>query len=448
MASNALALLSNGNVPAAFRGQPVVDMNAAAQQGLLPSFAVIGYKGKNWRIKHRGDETLIKDARGVPVQSLEVVIVGVSPHIAKQFYIKNYVEGDDASPDCFSLDGITPDATSPKMQCQSCAACPQAIFGSKITEAGKKAKACQDSRRLAVVPLGDIPNDVYGGPMLLRLPPMSLSGFAQYSNDLTRYAAQPYMVRTALSFDFEAAYPRITFTADGWLDDDQSTEVKLAMENPLVERMLLIDAGAVPVTEPDATPSTAALAGGKPGAAAAAKPTPTKPATPAAKAPTLTVVQPTQTVAADPEEDEEAAALAAAEAAVAAAKQRRAIKKAAEEKAAVEAAAEAARVAAELDAQQGAAVDDEDAELAAAEAAAEAALAAARAKRAGAGKTAPATVATKPAATTAPPRKAANAFSSKAVETAPDDAAETTAVTTLKEAPSDMNEMIDNLLSS
>ena len=62
----AVSLPSRTGPLAAFAGRTFPDMNAAAQEGLRAAFAVIGFKGRNWRLKHRGEEELIKDDRGTP----------------------------------------------------------------------------------------------------------------------------------------------------------------------------------------------------------------------------------------------------------------------------------------------------------------------------------------------------------------------------------------------
>ncbi len=281
---NALAPLAGG-VPAAFAGHALPDMNAAASQGLSAGFAVIGYKGRNWRIKYRGEEELLKGPDGVPVAILPSVIVGVSPNISKQYYDKRYSEGDDAAPDCFSLYGSTPDPQSPKPQCQTCAACPQNVFGSRITEAGKKAKACQDARRVAVVPLGDIENASYGGPMLLRLPPMSLPNLATFSREIGRYGAQPYMVAANIGFNYDVAYPEITFTAARWLTEDEARRVVEVMGDPRVERIL----SSTSEQEAAPAPAPSALAQGGP-PAAFVQPAAPAPVVPPATAPATTVV--------------------------------------------------------------------------------------------------------------------------------------------------------------
>jgi hypothetical protein len=431
MASN-IVVLHQGRAPSIFAGKNLPDMNKAAQEGLLASYAVISYKGRNWRIKYRGEEELLKDPRtGAPVATLDVVIVGVSPNISKQYYEKRYSEGDDASPDCWSLNGKTPDPTAPKKQCNTCAACPQNIFGSRITEAGKKAKACQDSRRIAVVPAGDIANESYGGPMLLRLPPMSLSSFAAYGNVLNRYSAQPYMVQTTLGFNYDVAYPLITFNPSAWLDDEQGAAVAEQLENPLIERIMEFE--APPEAASEALPEEATgLAGGKPPAALAPKATTPKPA----------VVKPP--VAAAPDTTTKAGRAAALKAELEALE----AAEAAESQAAAQAAAQPAPI-----------EEDEDAiAIAKAEAAIEAAKARAAAKAAAKAPKAPsaaaaaapsaATAAAPSAATAAaPPKKGAAVFGGGKAAEPIENAEATTAKTPLAVAPASLESAIDELLA-
>jgi hypothetical protein len=234
-----------GGMPAVFANRALPDMNAAAKAGLAPSFAVIGYKGRNWRLKYAGEEELLKEANGAPVATLDVVIVGISSAISKIFYEKKYQEGDDQAPDCWSTDGLKPDAAAPKKQSVACANCPQGQWGSRVTDAGKKAKNCQDSRRLVVVPADDVENDGYGGPMLLRLPPMSLSNLAAYTRELEKYGAQPYAVRTVLGFNYDVAYPEITFQTTGWLDNDTAEQVADLIENDTRITTILAESSVV-----------------------------------------------------------------------------------------------------------------------------------------------------------------------------------------------------------
>jgi len=248
-----------GGMPAVFANRNFPDMNAAAKAGLAPSFAVIGYKGRNWRLKYAGETELLKEPNGAPVATLDVVIVGISSAISKIFYLKKYQEGDDQAPDCWSTDGIKPDAAAPKKQSVACGNCEQAKWGSRVTDAGKKAKNCQDSRRLVVVPADDVENDGYGGPMLLRLPPMSLANLAAYTRELEKYGAQPYAVRTVLGFNYDVSYPEITFQTTGWLDDDTAVQVADMIQNDTRIATILAESSVVAEDDPteDADPEFA-----------------------------------------------------------------------------------------------------------------------------------------------------------------------------------------------
>ncbi len=261
--SNNIVPLNAGRMPAAFAGAVTPDMNKAMAEGLQAGFAVVSYRGKVWRIKHGGEDQALKNERREPIGTFPVIIVGVSPNISKQWYEKRFAEGDAEAPDCWSLDGVAPDESAPKRQCASCAACPQNQFGSRITEAGKKAKACQDSRRIAVVPYSDPENDTFGGPMMLRVPPMSLPNLARYGQELARVGAQPYAVGTNLSFNWDVAYPQLTFSPIGWLDDDTASRVVPILSDPQIDRMLT---QTPPVAQEDDRPEQVAstLQGGKP----------------------------------------------------------------------------------------------------------------------------------------------------------------------------------------
>ncbi|MFX8094606.1 hypothetical protein ABTK72_20245, partial [Acinetobacter baumannii] len=90
--------------------------------------------------------------------------------------------------------------------------------GSKISDNGSKSKACSDSRKLVIVPVGangavDFENLRFGGPMLLRVPPASLRAFAEYDAKLQAMGLPYYAVVTRLQFDQSQAYPRFQLAA-------------------------------------------------------------------------------------------------------------------------------------------------------------------------------------------------------------------------------------------
>ena len=226
---NQITNILPGSVPAHIAQSQRLNLNAAAHANLTPSFAVVGYKGRNWRLRYRGEDELLQTSAGTghdgrplpktPVQHLSVVVCGMASAVSKSYYEKRYAEGDDGAPDCYSVNGIAPDAASPHKQNTSCAACEWNKFGSRMTENGKKAKACPDYRRLALVPAGDEVNEAFGGPMLLRIPPMSLLNLDRYCRQLEAMGADISQVVTQLGFNLDVAYPEITFTAEGWVAD-------------------------------------------------------------------------------------------------------------------------------------------------------------------------------------------------------------------------------------
>jgi len=233
-------------------------------EGVGGGFGVLSLRGGKWRVKVGGEETLIKDAEGDAVSSIPVVLVKAQKEVSKIYYEKNYEEGDDAAPDCFSLTGIEPDPTAENPQANTCAMCPQNQWGSRITEQGRKAKNCSDNRRVAVVPaarkMNDadpdiLANEIYGGgPILFRVSPTALKDLAKYAGDLKRKVGENYnAVVTLLGFDPDTSYPKPTFKAvrrltseekekvvefynDGSVDNILSTAVEHATETEVKSR--------------------------------------------------------------------------------------------------------------------------------------------------------------------------------------------------------------------
>lgn len=190
-------------------------------------FAVVSVRGKVWRAKYQGEETIIRDAEGEPRRKLQVVILLAPANVSRTFYKGAYVPGATEAPDCFSNDGITPDLGVADPQASNCASCPMSQFGSKITDSGSKGKACQEHKRLAVVPADDIENAAMGGPMMLRVPPTSLQELAKMQATLKKYGNLPYYaVVTDIGFNPEVEYPQLMFTPRAVI---QSNEVMRAI---------------------------------------------------------------------------------------------------------------------------------------------------------------------------------------------------------------------------
>lgn len=225
-----------GAVANAFASTPVEDDLSA---GIQASFGIVGYKGKVWSIRYRGDETqLMREDGDGPKSSINVVIVKSSKHISKIFYKDGYVEGSTAAPDCFSNNGVVPDPASTAKQCDTCALCPHNAWGSRITPAGKPGKACSDSKRIAVVPENDLANEAFGGPMLLRVPAASLQDLAAYGQKMQQLGYPYFSIVTKISFDPAESYPKFKFSAVTPLKDKDANIILPMRDGASTERIL------------------------------------------------------------------------------------------------------------------------------------------------------------------------------------------------------------------
>ena len=207
--------------------------------GVNSSYGVMGYKGKVWSTRFGGQDTpLMRDDGDGPRNSIEVVLLKSSPAISKIFYKNGYVEGSNAAPDCWSANGVTPDASVQNKCNATCADCPMNAWGSRISESGKPGKACSDSRRVAIVPVNDIDNELFGGPMLLRIPAASLKDLKAYGDLLDSYQYPYYAVATRISFDPKEAYPKFVFAAIRPLTDAEAIKVKALREDKRTSTVL------------------------------------------------------------------------------------------------------------------------------------------------------------------------------------------------------------------
>lgn len=174
-----------------------------------------------------GRYRLVEDSIETPVGiTLDVVIVGANPRVSKVFYAKPYDgNAEGVRPDCFSNDGITPDASVKAPVSKSCASCPHNVLGSKITPSGAQSKICGDQRHLAVVPAAD-PNKVYA----LTVSVSGMKNLREYFKELQNFGVEPYEVVTELGFDDKVSFPKITFARKGFVP-----ERALAKVDDLVE---------------------------------------------------------------------------------------------------------------------------------------------------------------------------------------------------------------------
>jgi hypothetical protein len=239
VANNALALNNGGQLPALARD--FLDANNELGGGISSGFAVFSFRGKVWRVKHKGEEHILErdiDGHRQPVPFVDLVIVKAPDHLSKVFYKSGYQEGSSAPPDCYSTNGTVPANDSPEKQHASCVACPWNKFGSRVSDNGSKGKRCADAKRLAVIPANDLDGEIWGGPMLLRVPAASLRALDML-NRMVKAAHVPYFaVVVRISFDVQKAHPEFVIQALRYLTDDEFAKVLKWRDDEATQRIL------------------------------------------------------------------------------------------------------------------------------------------------------------------------------------------------------------------
>jgi hypothetical protein len=227
-------------------GQPSV-LAQSISGGLAggSDFPRISIKGSRFRIVEGSAETVLDST------TLDVVIVGANPRLSKTFYAKQWTpDSEPSSPDCYSLDGIRPHGESTAPQNDVCAGCPQNAWGSKVTPMGQQIKACADQKRLAVVAADDPSGPVY----LMQVTPAALKGLNTYQKELSMRGIAAEIVRTRVSFDTDASFPKLKFGFGGFLDEETMAAVDDLFGSDKVKEITGEATGSEPVAAPAPRP--------------------------------------------------------------------------------------------------------------------------------------------------------------------------------------------------
>lgn len=216
----------------------------------------LGIEGKVWSLNIDGNKTKMvkKDAEGeeVPVSVMRVVILDYAKRRGRAYYEGGYDPTKPGKPLCWSEDGIRADASVVEPPCENwtgkCEGCPLSVKGSKVNEQGKAVVACSSHRMLAVVPAGDLDFQ----PMRLKLaitsdwdnqsPELAKAGWFAFSNYMDMLTARGIthsgIIVTKMKFDPNVAYPKVIFSPDRWLDDEELVKVNKLWKDEAVQKLL------------------------------------------------------------------------------------------------------------------------------------------------------------------------------------------------------------------
>lgn len=230
--------------------------------GIGSSYGVIGYKGKVWSLRYRGEKhTFVRPDDGTPASYIDVVVLQQAKMKSKSYYEAYDPSGtsEGARPICASLDGVLPDSDVQLKQSESCALCPRNEW--KIQPNGKKGRECQDYKRLAVLLMPIQTKALLGEPLMepvfLRVPPASLTNLALVGEQMAGqgYHYSTYIMR--ITFDPVEAHPKMIFRALQKLTDAEAPVVIPLREDPQSMRIIGADqikrlALAAPVKQQEA----------------------------------------------------------------------------------------------------------------------------------------------------------------------------------------------------
>lgn len=258
-------------------------MNADALAGISTGFPPsIRIKRNGFRVVDgNGDEINLKPNELAGGEFLDIVILAAKPGLNKVYYASAYDPNqvEPSAPDCFSLDGKTPDASVHAPISPSCATCPMNAFGSGRNAAGQptKGKACADSKVLAVFRKGS----VYS----FKIPPASLKNFGLYVKNLTNRGVPLGNVITYVGFDEDADYSVLQFRVGAFIPESaKEALLTVAGSQEVADIVRPLEYKALPPPKTDAQVDAQVAA--KAVAAPTAADTLAAPAQPAQAAPT------------------------------------------------------------------------------------------------------------------------------------------------------------------
>lgn len=225
---------------AAFAG---LDPNSESlADGIGQSYGIVGYKGKVWSLRLRGETHLfVRPDDGSPAAFLDVIILRAPPYKSKSYYpAGTFQDGQIGTrPTCAALNGETPDSDILTPQSTACATCPRNVF--KLNAEGRKTRDCSDYKRLSVLILPSLTKGLLGAPLMepvfLRVPAASLNDLAMLGEGMQAQGFHYSSYITRIGFNPEKPHPQMTFRALQALTGREAPLVLPMREDPVAIRI-------------------------------------------------------------------------------------------------------------------------------------------------------------------------------------------------------------------
>ena len=181
-------------------------------------------------------------------EKINTIIINASSHVGRIYYAQAWsADAEPTSPECFSNDGKTPDASAANPQSDKCDTCSQNIKGSGMGTS----KSCRYSRRIAVMLEDDFNTALEGEVYQMNLASKSLFGesvgenthtFENYAKYLANNGRSLEYVTTQISFNEDNDNQSVLFTPVGFINKHQFSVITPKMNEPLVQKMVTMTA--------------------------------------------------------------------------------------------------------------------------------------------------------------------------------------------------------------
>jgi len=180
-----------------------------------------------------------KEVRVSEERAMNVIIVKAAPNVYRSFYSGAYVEGQNASPTCWSINNQTPADVVPEDQKQAnrCMDCKQNIKGSGQGEG----RACRYQQRIAVLVEGETDRRKVAQ---IILPATSIFGEGEkgklplqaYGRHLKAHNTPVVGVVTEMRFDINSPTPKLFFKPVRPITEEEFEAVKAVKDSPEAEK--------------------------------------------------------------------------------------------------------------------------------------------------------------------------------------------------------------------
>jgi len=246
-----ITVFNSAKAPAFARNAVLSETTLALAGGAAsgPGVKRVSIKGGVFRLVAGG-----KEIANIEDRHLDVIVVKAAPKVSRIFYMGKYDKDAAAvAPDCWSNDGDMPDKSIKSPQASNCAKCQQNIAGS----GNGNSRACRYQQRLAVV----LANNPSGDVLQVTLPATSIFGkgegdklplqaFARWAATQTPPVNLDAVV-TRMKFDTTAESPKLVFSPQRWLTDEEYETVQEKAQSVEAQRaVMMTSAGADGVTKP------------------------------------------------------------------------------------------------------------------------------------------------------------------------------------------------------